>query len=104
MVGISLEGDRGLNLKIDQHRVDNLEFDLSTGIFVRAQDHTGKWTNADIADLELASLKEWLRSRGGENTWAETTLAMILGFDESEIAEVWNLKLEVKPEDEELKL
>ncbi len=85
-----------MNLKIDQHRVDDKEFDLSTGVFVRAQDHTGKWTNADIADLELASLKEWLRSRGGRNDWAETTVAILLGFTSDEIEYIW-------PKDEEVK-
>ena len=86
-----------MNLKIDQHRVDNLEFDLSTGIFVRARDHTGKWTNADIADLELASLKEWLRSHGGHNDWAETTVATLLGFTPDEIEYIWPKNEEVKP-------
>jgi len=86
-----------MNLKIDQHRVDNLEFDLRTGIFVRAQDHTGKGTNADIADLELANLKEWLRSRGGRNDWAETTVATLLAFKSEEILQVWPKDEEVKP-------
>jgi len=89
------------NLKIDQHRVDNLEFDLSTGIHVRAQDHTGKWTNADIADLELASLKEWLRSRGGRNDWAEATVATLLGFNSAEISKMWHPEHHVT--DEEVK-
>jgi len=86
-----------VNLKIDQHRVDNLEFDLSTGIFVRAQDHEGKWTNADIADLKLDSLKEWLRSHDGRNDWAETTVAILLGFTPDEINQVWPKDEEVKP-------
>lgn len=33
----------------------------STGIFVRAQDQTGKWGAYDIAELERESLLAWLR-------------------------------------------
>lgn len=38
-----------------------------------------KWGNFDIADLTKESLLEWLRSRGGENKWAEDTVGILLG-------------------------
>lgn len=56
-----------------------------TGVLVRAQlpdddpDHPSKWVNADIAQLDAASLASWLRSRGGENEWAESVVALLLG-------------------------
>ena len=54
-----------------------------TGIFVRAQDADGRWHNADISMLDLASLRRWLRSRGGENRWAESVVELLLGHDPS---------------------
>lgn len=52
----------------------------STGLYVRAQD-AGRWVTADLADLDTDSLMRWLRSRGGENPWAEATVLMLLGHD-----------------------
>lgn len=44
-----------------------------TGIWVRALDLSdGKWKNVDIANLDDGSFLEWLRSRGGNNPWAES--------------------------------
>lgn len=51
----------------------------TTGIFVRAQEVDGSWTSADIADLNRESLDAWLRSRGGENDWAESVVRILLG-------------------------
>ncbi len=50
----------------------------ATGIYVRAKDGD-KWMNADIAELDKSSLLAWLRSRGGDNPWAEDTLGILLG-------------------------
>lgn len=50
-----------------------------TGIFVRAQDADGHWVNADISTLDCVSLDAWLRSRGGENEWAEGVVRVLLG-------------------------
>ena len=50
-----------------------------TGIFVRAQSHTGYWHSVDISELAPESLLEWLRSRGGDNQWAEDVVGIILG-------------------------
>ena len=47
---------------------------------MRARGIDGKWSNADIADLDRASLDRWLRSRGGENEWAESVVRALLGF------------------------
>ena len=50
-----------------------------TGIYVRAQDINGKWISCDIADLTRDSLFQWLRSRGGENPYAENVVGLLLG-------------------------
>jgi hypothetical protein len=52
-----------------------------TGIFVRAQTPDGKWVNADIAQLDEESLTKWLRSRGGDNPWAESVVRILLGHE-----------------------
>jgi len=62
--------------KIDPERFTF--YNQSTGIFVRVL-YNGKWINADIAILDKASLLAWLRSRGGENEWAENTVGILLG-------------------------
>lgn len=53
-----------------------------TGILVRAKDAEGQWVNADIVTLDIESLNSWLRSRGGENTWAESVVRILLGHRE----------------------
>lgn len=71
-----------MNLKIDPER--RTKFNLhKTGIFVRAQDEDGKWHSTDIVNLDAESLLEWLRSRGGQNVWAEETVGILLGHPHS---------------------
>lgn len=65
------------DLKIDPARRADFRED-STGIFVRAQDADGKWVNADILHLDRDSVIVWLRSRGGNNLWAENTVLLLL--------------------------
>jgi hypothetical protein len=81
-----------MELKVDPKRRDYQFTALSTDILVRAKDDD-KWVNADICTLDLVSLKTWLRSRGGENSWAETCVAMILEHNPSDITEAWNEKV-----------
>lgn len=50
----------------------------ATGIYVRAKHHE-RWGNYDIAELDAASLTAFLRSRGGENEWAEDCVRIMLG-------------------------
>jgi hypothetical protein len=50
----------------------------STGIYVRAI-VDGKPQSVDIACLDADSLLGWLRSRGGNNAWAEHVVLMLLG-------------------------
>jgi hypothetical protein len=50
-----------------------------TGIYVRAKSLLGKWDSVDIAHLTQQSLLDWLRSRGGDNLWAENTVLLLLG-------------------------
>lgn len=54
----------------------------ATGIFVRAK-YGEEWGAFDIATLTRSSLIEWLRSRGGDNEWAENAVAMLLGHESS---------------------
>ncbi len=58
-----------------------------TGIYVRAQDINGKWGSFDICELTRASLLEWLKSRGGDNPWAENTVLILLGHPTDSCAE-----------------
>jgi hypothetical protein len=58
----------------------------ATGIYVRALNSEGKWSNLDIAELNLDiaelnldSLNVWLKSRGGDNPWAESVVRILLG-------------------------
>ena len=52
--------------------------EMDTGIYVRAK-HGDKWDSFDIAALDAPSLLKWLRSRGGENKWAENCVGILLG-------------------------
>jgi len=50
-----------------------------TGIYVRAQNEAGTFSAFDIVRLDRVSLLAWLRSRGGENIWAENVVLQLLG-------------------------
>ena len=52
-----------------------------TGIFVRAQNSVGGWESVDIVELEKESLLAWLKSRGGDNPWAESVVLILLGHE-----------------------
>ena len=81
-----------MELKIDPIRADGEDDkEVTTGIFVRAQTIDGKWQSVDICDLDLPSLKTWLRSRGGSNPWAESCVALILGHEPTEVSDAWNI-------------
>lgn len=67
---------------------DGSKFHHLTGIFVRAR-YGGAWSAYDIATLTLASLKEWLRSRGGTNLWAESVVASLLEWTPEEVHAAW---------------
>lgn len=66
-----------MNLKIDQARRFR-RGESTTGIYVRALDGT-RWVSCDICELDKASLLEWLKSRGGDNPWAEDVVGILLG-------------------------
>jgi hypothetical protein len=51
-----------------------------TGIFIRAKTDAGRWVTCDISELDKSSLLSWLRSRGGDNVWAENVVGILLGF------------------------
>ena len=67
------------DLHVDPKRVHDCPAD--TGIYVRAIDPAGEWISADISQLDRASLTAWLRSRGGENQWAENVVLILLGHE-----------------------
>lgn len=50
-----------------------------SGIYIRAVGPEGKWGTFDIVDLDKESLLTWLRSRGGDNPWAEDVVGILLG-------------------------
>jgi hypothetical protein len=64
-----------LELTADPSRVEEYG---GTGILVRAK-LGGVVGNYDIAELDKASLLAWLRSRGGDNPWAEDVVGILLG-------------------------
>lgn len=59
--------------------VDYFRFRPS-GIPIRAE-LDGAWGSFDAAELDRDSLLEWLRSRGGENAWAESVVLILLGHE-----------------------
>jgi hypothetical protein len=65
-----------MDYKVDPNRIMNARY---TGISVRALMLDGRWDNADIAYLDKESLLAWLRSRGGNNEWAENVVGILLG-------------------------
>ena len=67
------------DLHIDPQRAVMAENFPRTGIFVRAKDQGGKHQSVDIALLNKASLLALLRSRGGQNEWAENMVGLLLG-------------------------
>ncbi len=65
------------DLKVDPSRVGIGQ----TGIYVRALNAEGRWDSVDIAELDKASLLDFLKSRGGDNPWAESTVLILLGHE-----------------------
>jgi len=75
-----------MELQVDEKRwkiKESLLSDTGTGIFVRAKVPSGvtgyKYDSVDIVLLDKDSLLAWLRSHGGENSWAENTVGILLG-------------------------
>ncbi len=60
-------------------RIDPDLPDMETGIFVRAQHLDGSWGSPDMSQLDDESLVRWLRTRGGENRWAESVVFLLIG-------------------------
>ena len=52
---------------------------MNTGIYIREL-VDGKWQSIDIGDTRLSNeqVLKWLRSRGGDNPWAENTVLLLL--------------------------
>lgn len=65
-------------LFIDPARLEEYK-DVKTGLLVRAKYPGGKIKNADIVLLTSESLLAWLRSRDGDNPYAEDVVGILLG-------------------------
>ncbi len=67
---------------MDELRVDaTRQTRTGTGIYARAIFPDGTYGSVDVAYLDRDSLFKWLRFRGGENHWAENTVALLLGHN-----------------------
>lgn len=67
-----------MKLKTDPDREQEFA-NIKTGIYIRAwSDAEDKFVNADIFHLDKESLLEWLKSRGGDNPWAEDVVGILL--------------------------
>jgi len=61
---------------VDQTRLDILD----SGFPIRAKNRaTGRYDTYDIIQLDKPSLLAWLRSRGGDNEYAENVVLLLLG-------------------------
>lgn len=60
--------------------VDPDRVSLNTGILVPADTVDGQPVHVDISVLKRTSLLRWLRSRGGNNPWAENVVGVLLGY------------------------
>jgi hypothetical protein len=68
-----------MDLKVDNKRYENLIDPINnTGIWVRAL-RNDKWESVDIVFLDKDSLLSWLKSRGGDNRYAEDCVGILLG-------------------------
>lgn len=74
----STEEVKEFEMKVDQKRYDVKDEYGTSGIFVRAKVE-GKWDSVDMVLLEKESLKHFLKSRGGDNAWAEDIVGILLG-------------------------
>lgn len=72
--------DDRIQLEVKPARWEAKGLQDATGIYVRAK-RDDKWESVDIAVLTKESLLSWLRSRGGSNPWAESTVALLLGHE-----------------------
>ena len=69
-----------MELKVDKKRWAEKDAWGKTGIFVRALMSDNKWKSVDIVMLEKESLLKWLKSRDGNNPYAEDVVGILLGY------------------------
>jgi hypothetical protein len=67
------------DLRADPHR-EYEENGMTTGIYVRAL-RNDQWQNVDLADLDRASVIQFVESRGPVTTWARDIILIMLGHD-----------------------
>lgn len=66
-------------LSVDPNRTTEATSPFRTGFPLRARFPDGSYGAADVAQLDRASLWSWLRSREGDNRFAESFLLQLLG-------------------------
>jgi hypothetical protein len=69
-----------MDLILDPERLKEGDKWEGTGLYVRAFNPISeRWEGHDIVFLAKDSLLSWLRSRGGDNSWAENVVGILLG-------------------------
>lgn len=76
-----LEADAPYPVEFEPHFDPTREGFPFSGILVRARLPDGSFGSVDLAHLNRKSFFKWLRSRGGDNLWAEATVAHLLGYE-----------------------
>lgn len=71
--------DEKPDLRADPHR-EYEENGMTTGIYVRAL-RNGHWQSVDMADLDRASVIQFVESRGPVTPWARDIILIMLGHD-----------------------
>jgi len=67
--------------KVAEDRAHMVDDDKErTGIYIRAQMPDGSWVSCDFVALDAKSMLRFLRSRGGNNPWAENIVGNLLGY------------------------
>lgn len=67
-------------MRVSETRFAEHGDDPVTGIFVRAEDGTGRWHSVDMAVLDRPSLIEFIESRGEVSGWARGIILHLLGW------------------------
>lgn len=80
----------GLKYVVDKKRLEARQSaGLRTGMRVMAAGKNGVFAQYDIYDLDLKSLKNWLRQQGGYNPFAESAFALSMGHPRMAVVEMW---------------
>lgn len=70
-----------MNLIVDEQRWELFDTLEPTGFFVHAMLPDNSWDYVDVIYLTNHSLLKWLRSRGGDNHFAENVVLLLFGHN-----------------------